>query len=309
MKKTPVTPIDDHDDDKPVGRVLTRREVLAMFGAMGGGLVALTGLSKLSALQIGSATPEVTATALPSCIVRPELTEGPYFVENDLNRSDLRMMADGSLKAGALLKLIFNVSDVTDGACTPLKDTRVDVWHCDALGVYSGVNDPGFNTTDDKWLRGCQDTDEFGVAEFTTIYPGWYSGRAVHIHFKIRTDPDSDTGYEFTSQFFFDEELTDQVHAEAPYASKGYRNVLNEEDGIFQGSDGLLTLDVTEDEDGYTATFGIGLDFNQETQAETGGGGFPGGPGGAPGQGGAGGGRPPQGGRPGNPPPTEETTS
>jgi hypothetical protein len=134
------------------------------------------------------------------------------------------------------------------------------------------VSDPGFDTSDQKWLRGYQITDESGVAEFITIYPGWYSGRTVHIHFKIRTDPDSEEGYEFTSQFFFDEALTDIVYAQEPYAEKGQRDTLNESDSIYQGSEGLLTLDVVEmeDEEGYTATFGIGLDLSQPAPTESG---------------------------------------
>jgi protocatechuate 3,4-dioxygenase beta subunit len=218
--------------------------------------------------------------------VKPALTEGPYFVDEQLYRSDIRFEpSDGSIKDGALLRLIFNVSDVSANTCAPLKGAQVDVWHCDAAGTYSGVSDPGFDTSGEKWLRGYQVTDDMGVAEFTTIYPGWYSGRTVHIHFKIRTDPDSDTGYEFTSQLFFDEELTDEVHAQEPYASKGYRDTLNADDNIFQGSEGLLTLEVVEDEDGYIATFGIGLDLSQPSPTES----F--GPGGNPP-----GGRPPAGG-------------
>jgi protocatechuate 3,4-dioxygenase beta subunit len=114
----------------------------------------------------------------------------PYFVDNQLNRSDIRIdPSDGSVKEGAPLRLAFQVSDVSANACSPLAGAQVDVWHCDALGVYSGVSDPGFDTSGQLWLRGYQVTDESGYCEFTTIYPGWYSGRAVHIHFKIRTDP------------------------------------------------------------------------------------------------------------------------
>src|SRR5690606_29489250 len=107
--------------------------------------------------------------------------------------------------------------------------------------------------------------------EFVTIYPGWYPGRAVHIHFKIRTDPRAEHGYEFTSQIFFPEEVTDTVYAQPPYNAQGTRNVLNEQDGIFRGSDGLLTLQVFElgekeesnlDESGYAALFDIGLNLN-----------------------------------------------
>ncbi len=276
-----------HDDDKPIGRVLTRREILKLLGGASAGLIAGAGFVRLAAAQAGTATP--SATAVPTCVVKPALTEGPYFVDEMLNRSDIRVMGDGSLKEGALLKLLFHVTDVTDGICAPLEGVQVDVWHCDALGVYSGVSDPGFNTSSENWLRGYQVTDEDGLAEFITVYPGWYSGRTTHIHFKMRTDPESDAGYEFTSQLFFDEALTDIVHAQSPYAEKGYRDTLNEDDNIFQGSEGLLTLDVVENPDeeegGYIANFYIGLDLNAETTEA----GF----GGRPQGGGPGGGQPP----------------
>lgn len=284
---------DLYDDDQPVGRILDRREVLKLFGATAVGAAVLTGLGlDLQKLPvIGQAvSPEATATVIPTCVVRPALTEGPYFVDTVLNRSDIRVEpSDESVVEGTLLKIAFVVTDVTDGTCKPLKGAQVDVWHADSRGVYSGVNDPGFDTSDLMFLRGYQITDDYGRAEFITIYPGWYSSRAVHIHFKIRTDPDSDTGYEFTSQFFFDEELTDVVHAEAPYNAKGYRDTFNETDNIFQSSEGLLTLVLTEYEDdetgekGYETTFDIGLDLSVDTSEQSNfGGGQGGGMGGTP---------------------------
>jgi protocatechuate 3,4-dioxygenase beta subunit len=262
-----------HDDDKPIGRLLSRREALALLSGAGAVLLVGTGFKGINLDQIRSTiTPTPTATTVPSCVVRPALTEGPYFVDEMLNRSDIRIEpSDGSVKDGAQLRLVFRVSDVGSNTCSRLEGAQVDVWHCDAAGAYSGVDDPGFDTSEQKWLRGYQVTDEFGVAEFLTIYPGWYSGRTTHIHFKIRTDPDSDTGYEFASQLFFDESLTDVVHAQEPYADKGYRDTLNTSDNIFQSSEGLLTLEITEEEDGYVAIFDIGLDLSQPSSTESGG--------------------------------------
>jgi protocatechuate 3,4-dioxygenase beta subunit len=191
----------------------------------------------------------------------PALTEGPYFVDEMLERSDIRSdPSDNSVSDGEQLDITVNISRVDDGgACTPLADAQVDVWHCDALGVYSDVSEMGFNTTGQKFLRGFQKTDEDGRASFTTIYPGWYPGRATHIHFKIRTDD----GYEFTSQWFFDDTLSDQVQAQGPYASKGVSGRLrNTGDNIFQDSDGLLTLDVNGGSGGYASTFDIGLQMS-----------------------------------------------
>lgn len=180
-----------------------------------------------------------------------------------LDRSDIRPdPSSGEVSEGDQLDITVNVSRVGgDGSCTPLAAAQVDVWHCNALGVYSDVQDAGFDTTGQKFLRGYQDTDANGQSTFTTVYPGWYQGRATHIHFKIRTDDGrSGAGYEFTSQWFFDDVLSDQVHAQGVYASKGASGRLqNSGDNIFQGSDGLLTLDVQPSGSGYAATFDIGL--------------------------------------------------
>ena len=277
-----MNPQDEHDDDKPIGRLLSRREILVLFGGTGAGaaLFATGAIGNLNLSQIATATPDATALAEDVCVVRPALTEGPYFVDVDLNRSDIRVEpSDGSIKEGTPLRLKFLVQDISTGSCVPLEGAQVDVWHCDAEGVYSGVSDPGFDTSDQKWLRGYQITDEEGRAEFITIYPGWYSGRAVHIHFKIRTDPDSDSGYEFTSQFFFDPEMTEQVYAEEPYAAKGLPDTSNDVDNIYQESDGLLTLNVieAEDDEGYVAEFSIALDTSEESPDTSMGGGAPGG--------------------------------
>jgi protocatechuate 3,4-dioxygenase beta subunit len=161
-----------------------------------------------------------TTSAAPSCVVVPALTEGPYFVDEKLNRADIPSdPSNGSVKDGAPLNITVRVSQMNGSACAPLAGARVDVWHCDAAGVYSDASDPGFNTQGQQFLRGYQVTAADGTAQFTTIYLGWYQGRAVHIHFKIRADPDSETGHKFTSQWFFDEALTDQVHAQPPYAA------------------------------------------------------------------------------------------
>jgi protocatechuate 3,4-dioxygenase beta subunit len=279
-----IKPVEEHDDDKPIGRLLSRREMILLLGGASASAL-LAACTPTQVAQIVEATIETTAestsassAALPSCVVRPALTEGPYFVDVDLNRSHIRVEpSDGSMKEGLPLQLRFRVSNVAENACSPLAGAQVDIWHCDADGAYSGVSDPGFDTSEQKWLRGYQITDELGLAEFMSIYPGWYSGRTTHIHFKIRTDPESDNGYEFTSQLFFDENITDIVHAEAPYANKGYRDTLNTDDNIFQSSEGLLTLVLEPLEGGgYTATFDIGLDLTQPA-VESGGSGGQGG--------------------------------
>ena len=286
------------NDDRLVGRVLSRREVLALLGAAWAALLVgclpesepVQPMGTATAIQGASGTPAQAAAStptqavaaatstqvttastpsqvasaantvtVPSCVVRPELTEGPYFVDERLERSDIRSdPSDGSVKEGAPLEIVFRVSEIGAG-CVPLAGAAVDMWHCDALGVYSDATDRGFSTVGQKFLRGYQLTDANGEARFMTIYPGWYQGRAVHIHFKIRTDLDSNQGYEFTSQFFFDEAVTDEVHAQQPYVSKGYRTLKNEGDGIYRQGGSELMLQTVKSGDGYSATFDIGL--------------------------------------------------
>jgi protocatechuate 3,4-dioxygenase beta subunit len=233
------------NDDLPIGRLLGRREALSLLGMSGAAL--LTGTS--FAAEGGA----------PSCLVRPEQTEGPYFVDEKLHRSDIRTEpASSVLKPGTPLQLAIVASLVTDGGCQPLAGAHVDVWQCDARGVYSDVVDRSFNTVGQKFLRGYQIADESGTARFTTIYPGWYRGRTVHIHFKVRTDPTQREGYEFTSQLYFDDALTDQVHQREPYASEG-RRTRNLEDGIFRRGGDQLMLALTESGGGYAGQFHVGV--------------------------------------------------
>lgn len=257
------------DDDRPIGKILTRREVLALLG--GSALVAACSPSTLSApsatagaTQSSAATTAASASSavLPSCVVRPALTEGPYFVDEKLERSDIRSdPVTNAVKPGVMLALTFLVSRVSGSACVALANATVDVWHCDALGVYSDVTDPSTGSTKGtKFFRGYQRTDANGAAKFTTIWPGWYQGRATHIHFKIRTASVNGQISDFTSQLFFNESLNDQIFAQAPYSQKGGGGRMrNEADGIFQGSGGKLTLSPTKSADGYAASFDIGL--------------------------------------------------
>ncbi|HEY4649357.1 MAG TPA: intradiol ring-cleavage dioxygenase [Gemmatimonadales bacterium] len=239
-------------DDIPVGRVLSRREALAFLGAS-------STLLFFGCSSSADATAPITANS--SCLVRPELTEGPYYVDEELNRSDIRSdPSSGAVQDGALLALTFNVSSAGSNVCTPLANAVVDVWHCNAVGVYSDVSDHGFRTAGQKFLRGYQVTGSDGVARFTTIYPGWYQGRAVHIHFKVRSSGSSSSAYEFTSQLFFDDSLTDQVHAQQPYASNGQRDLRNAQDGIYQQGGSQLVLNVSQIDQGYAATFDVALD-------------------------------------------------
>ena len=155
------------------------------------------------------------------------------------------------------------MSQASSAGCAPLAGATVDIWQCDAEGRYSDVSDRTFDTSGQKFLRGSQVTDASGRVQFTTIYPGWYPGRAVHIHFKVRTDASAGQGYEFTSQFFFDEALTSAVHALSPYDSKGTCNVRNTTDGIYNTLSAAekvaLTLQTAPIGDGYAGVINLAV--------------------------------------------------
>jgi protocatechuate 3,4-dioxygenase beta subunit len=253
------------NDDKPIGQILNRREALKLLGI---GSAALFTWTAIPGWRHASSSTAMAQGPL-SCVVRPELAIGPHFVDEQLNRSDIRFEpADSSVKRGTLLTLIIGVFDVSSRGCGPLEGAQVDVWHCDAQGVYSGIQDWPFDTTGLIFLRGYQRTDATGRVQFTTIYPGWYSGRTVHIHFMIRTIAADGGRYEFVSQLFFIDSLTDRVHAQKPYKRKGPRNTRNADDNIYADGGNQLQLSVTGNStSGYFARINIGLDL---TDAEVG---------------------------------------
>jgi protocatechuate 3,4-dioxygenase beta subunit len=242
-------------------RLWSRREVLLVIGAMTASVAGCRRRrSQPSLLAAASSETPAFAATLPACVVRPEQTEGPYFVDEKLNRSDIRVdPSDKSVKAGVPLRLEFHVSHIGGGACVPLSGAIVDLWHCDAQGVYSDVRDASFDTRGKKFLRGYQQTDAKGAAQFLTIYPGWYAGRAVHIHFKIRSVAPSARDREFTSQLYFDETITDQVFKQAPYNGKAGRRTMNDGDFIFRRDGRQLLLTPTKNGQDYAAKFEIGL--------------------------------------------------
>ena len=252
----------DSCTDTPGARPLSRRDVLGMLGAAA--TAPLVGSVQASSDLPAPVRRAPAAMARPSCVVRPQQTEGPYFVDAQLLRSDIRSdPSDGAIKDGVPLRLEFRVARVDENTCAPLPDAVVDVWQCDAQGTYSAVRDRRSDTREQTFLRGHQVTDENGVARFVTIFPGWYRGRTVHIHFKIRTDPAASRGYEFTSQLYFEEDVTDQVAATASYAVNTMRRVKNSTDGIYRRGGDQLMLTLTPDEEvGFAGVFEIGLDMS-----------------------------------------------
>jgi protocatechuate 3,4-dioxygenase beta subunit len=240
------------NDDAIIGTIWSRRQAIKRgLGTLIGGGIAVN--------FIGCATsnPPIAAAAIQKpLVVTPALTEGPFFVDEKLNRSNL--LAGTTRPAvinGTPLELNLSILRVdTAGNASPLVGAQVDVWHSDTAGIYSDENNPmnAEVTSGQRWLRGYQLVDGTGSAQFSTIVPGWYNGRTPHIHFKIRqfSQAKQQTA-EFTSQFFFADDALDRIYARPPYNARGRRDMLNTDDGIFSqplpdgsaaGSHQLLTL-------------------------------------------------------------------
>jgi len=200
------------------------------------------------------------------CLLDPTTTKGPYWVDERLNRSDIRFDTNGiaspNPRPGLPMTLEFAVSAYASGVCTPLQGAQVDIWHCDASGIYSDVQG---STAGQNFLRGYQVTDASGVARFTTIYPGWYSGRAVHIHVKVRLfDASNNTTTEATTQVFFDDTITDTVYKNvSPYSGRSTRDTRNSADNIY-GNQTVLLLSLSGDTaSGFTGTIPLGVRVGQ----------------------------------------------
>lgn len=239
-------------DREPNSRGITRRTAIGTAGAAGAALLLGRGALEL----VGTPGFEQSAQAA-SCVLTPEKTEGPYFVDERLNRSDIRSNSDGSgTREGVPLELTINVIRV-DEDCAPAAGVVVDVWHADAEGSYSDVSQNG--TVGQDFLRGLQVTDSDGSATFTTIYPGWYSGRTIHIHFKVRTFEDDGQTYEFTSQLFFADATNTAVVATDAYDDRGAQDTTNGEDGIYGGDTDLLVPLSGSATAGFSGEITVGL--------------------------------------------------
>jgi len=249
---------------------LDRRQALAALGSVTlGGLLAACGADeqrsasttgdvtttegRTTTVETKTQTSKATAELFDeasSCSVTAELTEGPYYFDVDAIRSDVTEDREGTP-----LRLAVRVRDAA--SCEPIENAVVDIWHCDAAGLYSGFESastggggPGGNvpTDEETYLRGAQATNEDGIVQFRTIYPGSYRGRTVHIHAKVHLDRRT----VLTSQLYFAEDVTERVYARDPYRRVGGRDTLNADDGLYReeleltlrddGDDGVLGL-------------------------------------------------------------------
>jgi uncharacterized protein (TIGR03437 family) len=223
-----------------------RRETLALLGTAGAAVLA--GSSFAQAASSVCLTPN------------PALEEGPYFVEEKLLRSDLRTdLATGVVQAGALLTLAITLQNQAGAVCTPLVGAHVDIWQANWDGVYS--DESMENTVGQKYLRGYQITDDNGLVQFTTVYPGWYPGRTVHIHLRVRTYSGTTVVGDFETQAFFNDTLTNQVYAQSPYNARGARDTLNANDRVYNGAGniGLNIWTVTATATGYAAGLNLAV--------------------------------------------------
>jgi protocatechuate 3,4-dioxygenase beta subunit len=293
--------------------LLGRRELILRTA----GVLTFTGMGR------GVITKALAQTST-SVVLTPEETEGPYWVDEQLNHSDLATdPTDNSIQVGLPLVLAVTVSQYANGSITPLKGACVDLWHCNAYGIYSdeAAYNPGGGTgtvvtTGKKFLRGYQVTDAHGSARFTSIYPGWYTSRTPHIHARVRLYSGSTVTENFTTQFFFDESITDMVYQMAPYNTRPNRDTTNITDNVYKGTDcntakavGTETsLRLAADSSHAVASYNIILDLTNGYSCGTAGNPTGGPPGGTPPSGGPpGGGTPPGGGPPPGTPPAPPT--
>lgn len=188
-------------------------------------------------------------------------TEGPYWIDENLNRKDLRSdPADGIPRPGVPLSLDLRVHEINGLKCAEMEGAKVDIWHCDAGGFYS--DEQSNRTLGKKFLRGYQIAAKDGGVQFQTIYPGWYRGRTIHIHVRVRRYEGSRLAKDFTAQFFFDDELSDHVLANKPYNPRPAGEVRNKTDNVLGDTHGpALYPAIQTAAQGYRATIEFGVDF------------------------------------------------
>jgi len=207
------------------------------------GLAALGAAGAAWPVEDAAAGPLAVASGAVTCVLAPELTEGPYYLPNEAVRRDI---TEG--KPGTPLRLQLTV--VSTSSCKPIKGAAVDIWHADASGVYSGVSG---NTG--TFMRGVQKSDRSGLAVFDTIYPGWYRGRAVHIHVKVHVGG----SIVHTGQLFFPDALTEQVYKAAPYRTRGNPDVTDASDSIYRNGGSRSLLHPVKSGSGYLASMVMGV--------------------------------------------------
>jgi protocatechuate 3,4-dioxygenase beta subunit len=213
---------------------LTRASLLRAAGAA----AAALGLGRLGGH-------DAFADESVSCVLTPEQTEGPYYIAKEKLR---RNITDG--RPGTPLTLRLAVFDAK--TCRPIRGAAVDIWHCDASGIYSGY---GAGRASRTFMRGIQRTNAKGVATFKTVYPGWYQGRTVHIHVKVHVRGN----VVHTGQLYFPDRVTDAAYGKAPYTNRPNRDVRNADDMVFRNGGKPSLLSVRRNDAGYVGSIRMGV--------------------------------------------------
>ena len=221
---------------------ITRRGSLARFGGL---VLAAAGGKLLAGDSADAAGNHAVESGAVACVLTPELTEGPYYIAAEKLRRDIREGHPGTL-------LVLRLRVLNASTCKPLRGAVVDIWHADAAGNYSGF---GAGSSSRTFLRGIQKTDASGVAVFTTIYPGWYQGRAVHIHIKVHVGG----SVVHTGQLFFPDALTRTVYKRGPYAARGNPDTPNARDSIYVNGGKYGLLNLGKSGAGYLGTIAMGV--------------------------------------------------
>ncbi|KAJ6092405.1 hypothetical protein N7467_004374 [Penicillium canescens] len=224
-----------------------------------------------------STDPSVLFGSGATCILAPDVTQGPYYVSGELVREDI-------VESQAGVPLYLDIQLIDTNTCDPLPDIYMDLWHCNATGVYSGIIAGGNGDSSDEdninttWLRGIQASDEDGVVHFESIFPGHYTGRTAHIH--ILTHPTNETEVlangtisglytthsSYVGQTFFDQDLITAVEKTTPYSTNTQQLTTNAEDGILAGEaetiDPFMEYVYLGDDvsDGIFAWISVGID-------------------------------------------------
>jgi protocatechuate 3,4-dioxygenase beta subunit len=234
-------------------RINRRDAFKAVAVTASGGLL----MSQQAFAQEAGASVTQTAALLQGadiCAIIPEVTEGPYYFDPEMERADI---TEGRSGIATRIRL-----QVVDAACMTMPGARVDIWHCDATGLYSGYagqgDDRSVDTSGQTFMRGTQFADANGIVEFTTVYPGWYSGRTTHVHFKVFLNETSI----LTGQIFFPDALSEYIYRNvAPYNDRASaRDTLNANDRIAIQSTSAAFAFIKELEAGYLAALIVGVD-------------------------------------------------
>jgi protocatechuate 3,4-dioxygenase beta subunit len=214
---------------------LTRASLLRAAGAAAAALLG----------RLGGGSDDAFAGDSVSCVLTPEQTEGPYYIAKEKLR---RNITDG--RPGTPLTLRLAVVDAK--TCKPIKGASVDIWHCDASGIYSGF---GAGRASRTFMRGIQRTNANGVATFKTVYPGWYQGRTVHIHVKVHVRGN----VVHTGQLYFPDSVTDAAYRKAPYTNRPNRDVRNAHDMVFRNGGKRSLLSLRRSGAGYVGSIRMGV--------------------------------------------------